>query len=461
MEDIQRLEQNQQRLNKQLERNEKMLENLRNQRNFLEQAKAWDDLAQKQDELKDGKEDIQEAAEKQAEINEQAEQLESKQEKVSKKQMSEDERKELSEEMQRMEESLEEAQEQLQGGQKSKAKDSQKKSSDSMRKMASQMRQAMAQQSSSKQKEDAETIRQLLKGLMYLSFEQEDMSIASRQTAQFDPAVEELNRRQARMNEVSRMVSDTLGALAARNPKVGNYILDESMHMSQYLASSGASLRERNLRGASSSQMLAMTHANNLALMLQESLEQMQQSMAQNMPGSQSCEKPGGGQQGLSDVIKKQKGLGEKMQQQQGGTQPGQTGYSAEQLAGILAEQEKLRQEINALKQKAGDRQAKLLLQEIQDLMEEQEEDISMRRLDQRVMNRQKEILTRMLESDRAIREREQDEQRESGNLDVQMREGALRTKEEDVQTEDVLQVQPIRFKPHFQRVADQYSGGS
>ena len=231
--------------------------------------------------------------------------------------------------------------------------------------------------------------------------------------------------------------------------------------MSRYLVSSGSGLRERNLRGASSSQMLAMTHANNLALMLQESLEQMQQNMAQNMPGEQSCEKPGGGQQGLSDVIKKQKGLGEKMQQQQGGTQPGQTGYSAEQMAGILAEQEKLRQEINALKQQAGDRQARQLLQEIQNLMEEQEEDISMRRLDQRVMNRQQEILTRMLESERAIREREQDEKRESGNLDIRMREGTQRPQEEDPQQEDALRVQPIRFKPHYQRVADQYSGGN
>jgi hypothetical protein len=229
--------------------------------------------------------------------------------------------------------------------------------------------------------------------------------------------------------------------------------------MRSYLESSGEALRERNLRTASSSQMFAMTHANNLALMLQESLEQMQQSMAQQMPGEQSCQKPGGGKEGLSDIIKQQKGLGEKMQKQQGGTQPGQTGYSAQQMAQILAEQEKLRESLQALKQAMGDRQAKEMLEEINALMEDQENDLSMRRLDRVVMDRQREILTRLLESDQAIREREQDPRRESKNKNLGMEDGSGRRPDEDVAVdEENLKVIPLRYAPHFQRVADQYN---
>jgi hypothetical protein len=459
LEDVQQLQQQQQRLNKQLERNEKLLKKLKAQRDFLLQAKAWEQLAEQQELVQQEGKQGEEGVKEQSKIQEQAEDLQSKQEEVSQGQMEEQEAQELAKEMKQMEESLNEASKSIQSGQQSKASSAQKQSAESMKKMAQMMQSAMAGQGNQQDKEDAETIRQLLKGLMYMSFEEEDLSQRARNTAQFDPEVEQLTIRQARMNEVSRMVNDTLAALAARNAKVGSYILEEGGKMRSYLESSGEALRERNLRSASSSQMFAMTHANNLALMLQESLEQMQQSMAQQMPGEQSCQKPGGGKEGLSDIIKQQKGLGEKMQQQQGGTQPGQTGYSAQQMAQILAEQEKLRESLQALKQSMGDRQAKEMLEEINALMEDQENDISMRRLDKVVMERQREIMTRLLESDQAIRQREQDPRRESKQMNLGMEDGiGMRPSDPTTGRDEELKVIPLRFSPHFQRVADQYA---
>jgi hypothetical protein len=459
LEDVQQLAQKQQRLNKQLERNEQLLKKLKAQRDFLLQAKAWEELAAEQEQLQQDGKQGNDALQPQQAIQQKAENLAEQQEQVSKGQMDEAEAQELAKEMSQMEESLDEAAESIEQGKPSQAGNAQKKSAEHMKNMAQMMKSAMAGQDSKQEKEDAETIRQLLKGLMYMSFEEEDLSQRARKLGQFDPEVESLTIRQARMNEVSRMVNDTLAALAARNAKVGNYIVEEGGKMRSYLESSGEALRERNLRTASSSQMFAMTHANNLALMLQESLEQMQQSMAQQMPGEQSCQKPGGGKEGLSDIIKQQKGLGEKMQKQQGGTQPGQTGYSAQQMAQILAEQEKLRESLQALKQAMGDRQAKEMLEEINALMEDQENDLSMRRLDRVVMDRQREILTRLLESDQAIREREQDPRRESKNKNLGMEDGSGRRPEEDVAVdEENLKVIPLRYAPHFQRVADQYN---
>ena len=53
-------------------------------------------------------------------------------------------------------------------------------------------------------------------------------------------------------------------------------------------------------------------------------------------------------------------------------------------------------------------------LQEIQKQMEETEQDIVNRNITDQTLNRQQEIMTRLLESEKAERERDQDEQRKS-----------------------------------------------
>ena len=88
-------------------------------------------------------------------------------------------------------------------------------------------------------------------------------------------------------------------------------------------------LEDRNVPAATNAQQFLMTSANNLALMLDESLQKMQQQMAQSKPGSGSCNKPGG--KGMKESQSMQKQLNEqlkKMQQEmkEGGKTPKQMG---------------------------------------------------------------------------------------------------------------------------------------
>lgn len=53
-------------------------------------------------------------------------------------------------------------------------------------------------------------------------------------------------------------------------------------------------LEERLKPVAANNQQLSMTNLNDLALMLSEVMEQMQQQASSSMPGSQMCNKPGG-----------------------------------------------------------------------------------------------------------------------------------------------------------------------
>ena len=89
---------------------------------------------------------------------------------------------------------------------------------------------------------------------------------------------------------------------------------------------------------------------------------------------------------------------------------PGGQGQGmSESLAKMAAEQAKIRSELQKLKNKGAQGTNGL-----SKLMEENEKDIVNKRITQETIKRQQEILTRLLESEKAEREREWDEKRES-----------------------------------------------
>jgi hypothetical protein len=88
----------------------------------------------------------------------------------------------------------------------------------------------------------------------------------------------------------------------------------------------------------------------------------------------------------------------------------------SQELAKMAAQQEALRNALQQLdKESNKDGQGKLGdLQKIIKQMEENEKDIVNKRINDATLNRQQDILTRLLESEKAERQREQEERRES-----------------------------------------------
>ena len=188
-------------------------------------------------------------------------------------------------------------------------------------------------------------------------------------------------------------------------------------------------MADRQTPMAAARQQHIMTSINNLALLFDEALQQMQKQ-AQQKPGKGSCDKPGGKGQpkpGMGSIKKMQKSLQKQLEAMKkamekgnkpGGKKPGDKDGEgmgmpggkgmSESLAKMAAQQAKIRQELNKLK-KGGSG-----VNGLSKLMEETETDIVNKRITQQTINRQKEILTRLLESEKADREREWDEKRES-----------------------------------------------
>ena len=164
--------------------------------------------------------------------------------------------------------------------------------------------------------------------------------------------------------------------------------------------------------------------------MLNESLSQMQAEAKKKNgpPGNGSCKKPGGkgSKPSASSLRKMQEQLNEQIKklkdgmQKNGnkpGTKPGTTGGNgmSQELAKLAAQQAAIRQEI----QKMGDQINKDGkgaggMSKLADKMEETETDLVNKMLSQETIKRQEEILTRLLESEKAEKEREMDEKRQS-----------------------------------------------
>ena len=189
-------------------------------------------------------------------------------------------------------------------------------------------------------------------------------------------------------------------------------------------------------------QQYVMTSYNNLALLLNEALESLQNQMKNSKPGSGSCNKPGGkgkpnpgagmGTKDMKQMLKDQleslekgQGKGKKPGDKGEGSKPGKDGQggmgegmSSQGLAKMAAEQGAIRQKLEQMRNelnkdgKGTGNQLNPLINEL----EKQEQDLINRRINREMINRQKEILTRLLDSEKALMERGFEEKRESSS---------------------------------------------
>ncbi len=206
---------------------------------------------------------------------------------------------------------------------------------------------------------------------------------------------------------------------------------------------------------------------NNLALMLSESLEEMENSMS-GSGSSMKRSKPQKGQQGQSmqNMQQLQEQLGEQLKQlqqkmqQQNGQMPSQ--QLSKELARMAAEQQMLRegmqQMLNDMK-KNGQTGDDGLNQIIKD-MERLEEDIVNKRITQQTLERNRQILSRMLESEKAQQKRDQDEKRKSNEykgskfdrqIDELFYEQSMR------KSQEFLKQNPVQYQPYYKSKINEY----
>jgi hypothetical protein len=451
--------------------------------------KLAEDQKKLSEETKDGKGDQEDLKQKQDSLNKEFQDVRDQLDSLDKKNQALERPMDLpktEEKEQDIQKEQENSSEQLEKKQQKKASESQKKAGEQMEQLAMDMRSAMKDDQQQQSEEDMDALRQLLENIVQLSFDQEANLDDLEATAVRDPHLVDIGRKQKKLRDDARLVEDSLFALSKRVPQLEamvnremNLVNDNMDQALSHLAEARANERERPI--AADKQQRAMTSLNNLALMLDEALRQMQQQ-ASGMPGKGSCNKPGGAgsssgdskkmqkikaqQEALSkqlEEMKKALEKGKKPGDKPGQQNPGGMGAGmSEQLAKLAAQQSALRQEMQRMAQelnKDGSGSGNGL-DKLAEQMKENEKDLVNQQLTQESIHRQQDIMTRMLEAEKAERERELDQKRESTQgkeLDHPDPARFFQYQQDRQREAELLRTVPPGLKPYYKARVDQY----
>jgi hypothetical protein len=263
------------------------------------------------------------------------------------------------------------------------------------------------------------------------------------------------------------LIEDSLQALSQRVYQIESFVLEKVSEIKNHMGKSLQLLEDRKKAQASDDQQRVMKNVNDLALMFSESMNQMQQQMAAKMAGQQMCSKPGGAKPNdggtgvpMDKISEGQKGLNGEMKKMKEGLEQGEGGTSKE-YAQMAAKQAALRKALRDMQnQKLSQGQGSKELEEILEQMDKIETELVNKRLTNEMLKRQEEILTRLLESERAEREKEYDNKRESKTGKIEDR--TLPPSVEEYLKQREAQIEPFKtvspaLKPYYKQLVEEY----
>ncbi|WP_026998554.1 DUF4175 family protein [Eisenibacter elegans] len=464
LQQLDKLQNSEQSLEKELERALELFKQLQVEQKLEQTTKDLKQLAEEQKALSEKTEqkqaDPQTLEKEQEALNERFEQIQeelNKLEELNNSLEDPNDLKDFSEQEEQIKQEQQKSLDQLQKNQQKKAGESQKNAGQKMQEMAEEMEQMQADMQQEQMQENMDDLRALLENIVKLSFDQESLMQDFRLVSMSDPRFKDLTQRQLKMKDDVKMVEDSLQSLAKRVFQIESFVTKEVEALKNHLNESLYFLRERNVGMAVGKQQFAMTSLNNLALLLNDILQQMQsqaQQMQQNAGGKPNKQQ----KSGKPNISQLQQQLNQQIQQLK---ESGKSGRElSEELAKLAAEQERLRRALQEAAKKMGKNEGGKELEQLQKLMEETEKDLVNKRLSDETLMRQKNIETRLLESEKAMREQDEEEERKAEtsknknkrtppNLDQY-----LKQKEKQV---ELLKTVPPALSPYYKKEIDLY----
>ncbi len=418
---------------KEMERLKELFKQLEVEKNIKDQIEKLRELSARQEEIKEKTEKKEHSPEElkrmQEDLNKKFEELQKKLEEIKKKNAELEKPNKLTDQKKNAEEAkkkMDNAKDKLDKKENDGASKDQKDAKDKMDEMADQMEKENGGNEKEKEEEDIKMLRQLLENLVTVSFEQEaltaDFSKTDNQTNRFTNLIKEEHRLKGNF----KIIQDTLEALSKRAVEIESFVSEKVSEINTNFETSIDLLEKRNNRDASLNQGRIMKNLNDLAVMLSETMNKKQQecNASCNKPGNKSCKKPGkkgskpkSGKVPSDKIAQGQQKLTEEMKKMHEQIQKGKEGKggSSKDFAEMAAQQAQLRKMLEDLqKEKKEQGSGSSELQKAIDDMNKNEKQLVNKQLDNETLKRNQEITTRLLESERAEREREFKEERQS-----------------------------------------------
>lgn len=285
--------------------------------------------------------------------------------------------------------------------------------------LAAKTRQQMQAMGQQQDQVNIAGLQYVMHSLLTLSTEQEDLVYLSQQTEDRSLAYVELARDQRNVEQIFGALSDTLFNLSKSIPQFSNQINSKTIDLKNQLERSLTQMAERNQRNSSVASRQAFGGINEIAFMIANLLEQLQNNQGGGKGGSGSPQSIQQMIEQLGEMKGNQQQLNEQLQQMINDMQGERlSNDQMERLNQLAKQQNRIRKQLQELRESGGlegDRAGS----EIQRMIEEMEDTINDLRggaIDPTLIERQQNILTRMLEAEKSMQERDEEEKKREGS---------------------------------------------
>jgi len=431
--------------------------------------KALEDLAQKQEALaNDSTSKASENAQKQDQLNKELEKLDKMTEDLAKnppekmqqsvQEFTEAMKEKISEAQSEMKEAKEQLEQNNSGGAKPKQKSAKEKLKEAGA-MASEFKEQMGQ----KQKSiDKQALEHILVQLLLISESEESIMYKTNDLDQKSNGFIQQARGQQVINSVFNLVADSLYRVASVNPGFSSSVLEKKNETQRNLDRSLNYLTERDRVSSVSQLRVAMGGVNELASILVSILEQSDNSSdGEGGGGGMSPEQM---MQQMKDLSGQQQQMNQQMQEMINDMQGNRLSQEGmERLEQLSKTQQKILKQLEELQKNGNFKQGDKMMSELKRLAEEMEDSINdMRggRTDKIVVKRQQNILSRMLQAEKAMEEREEDEKRKGEQVKESIYSNPPPVTLEELKKRIMLQLQNGELTPYtkdYQKLIDMY----
>jgi len=407
---------NEEAFKKSIERTLNLLKRVRIEQKMDDLVKRAEEINRNLDELMKENEGNQNMQKKQERMSEQLSDMKKEMDKLADemegvKDMPKEDMEKIAEEFdkQKNEQLSDEAAKNMQQNKMQQAKQNQSQLSQNIKNFSQQMQQMQQQMMQQNQMQTFSDMMKILENIITLSKQQEELKNESGMmddiTSSNKNAEKQANLQRS-LDNLLKQMGDLSQKTFAITPEMGKALGDARREMMKSLQA----MKSRNGSLSSNSQGDAMKSLNEAASMMQSSMEAMMQ---------------GGGQGGMMSLMQQlgqmgqqQMGLNNLTQKLQQGNQGKLTPSEQAELRRIQQQQDLIKKSLQELNREAKQTgESKKIPENLENIVKQMEEvisDMNTERLDDKLIQKQERILSRLLDAQKSLNERDFEKKRES-----------------------------------------------
>ncbi len=457
---------------KELDRMLSMYKELEIEKQLTDHANELEKLAQKQQDLANQK-SKQETLENQQKIEDEFKNLQQNLDKIAQENKALEAPKDIEQfqkEENNIEQKLNETKDQLKKGNEAKAKQKQKELAEQMKELAEQMKSKLEKEEEQQNEMNIQALREVLDNLILLSTSQESIMETFKQINGYNPQYVQLGQAQKLIKDNAKIIEDSILSISKEVPEMRSFVNREVTKMNEHLNEAIEGFNQRRHQDIVINQQYSMMRMNNLALMLSDVLKQLQEQNQEQKSGKggkgKPSKKPGSGTPSMSKLKQMQEELNKQLKEGLNQNGSGEQGkMSSEKFAKMAAQQMAIRQQLQKMLSEMDALQKEQMggskpLNDLQKRMQETEKELFNKQLTQQTIMRQQEIMSRMLEHEKAEKKQDQENKREAEQAKEQIKPSPAYFQQFNTnkkQQMELLQTVPPGMQPYYKEKAKEY----